>query len=645
MPGGWGASRDVASTTTGRAEGRGESWVLCQSCGARNPAGAESCRRCLNKLLVLSGGFDDDHEALAKSSEETVSFDEHLLERISILEEAVKRLAETVRQSLGALRKHEESLQLAEAGVAAVRDVLADRGLLDPEDWSRIWDQHRRQRLIALDQRERFHRAKDRMLAIADRSDDQVTALLAEAEEALADFDLELAVERLEAAFARDPGNDEIAAWLGETYLAAGEAERALEHFDRLLQLKPDHYAALVYGGVLCEQAGRSEAAEERLQEAVRRYPNAFLPAYSLATVYADRGRLEEAETMAERALAIHREPRALTLRGQLLLDLGRPGMAIEALAEAVEAAPRSEEAHHLLGLAYLARGWRKRALGAFRAAQRINPDRLRYEDLIDYLSGRSAVSLPRVRGQAARWVERGQRALRAQRWARAASWFARALEREPDHPTVLVHHALTCLELGRTDEAERAARKLLEQRPSGLLEATSLVILIRSLRAAGREDEGETTARELWRRRGSSAAHAIAGYELASLLAERDDALGDAEGIAREALATAPEELRAFPLAALGWIKYRQGRFAEAVELLGRAVDLTRSTTHMRQLGMALLAAGREQRAREVLLAAQDSGVRGDLSAQMLEHLRSHADLVASAVGHGPSAAEPPGE
>ena len=43
-------------------------------------------------------------------AEESFSFDEHLLERISILEEAVKRTAETVRQLLGALHKQEKNI-------------------------------------------------------------------------------------------------------------------------------------------------------------------------------------------------------------------------------------------------------------------------------------------------------------------------------------------------------------------------------------------------------------------------------------------------------------------------------------------------------------------------------------------------------
>ena len=62
--------------------------MLCQSCGARNPEDEEYCLRCSQKLLVVSGpmqvGSDDD---LEEDGDESFSFDEHLLERISVLEQ------------------------------------------------------------------------------------------------------------------------------------------------------------------------------------------------------------------------------------------------------------------------------------------------------------------------------------------------------------------------------------------------------------------------------------------------------------------------------------------------------------------------------------------------------------------------------
>ena len=65
--------------------------MYCQVCGAPNRDDQEYCVRCHQKLLVLSGALRDDEEGYEESPEESFSFDEHLLERISVLEEVVKR--------------------------------------------------------------------------------------------------------------------------------------------------------------------------------------------------------------------------------------------------------------------------------------------------------------------------------------------------------------------------------------------------------------------------------------------------------------------------------------------------------------------------------------------------------------------------
>ena len=82
--------------------------------------------------------------------------------------------------------------------------------------------------------------------------------------------------------------------------------------------------------------------------------------------------------------------------------------------AQAVRLDPAFEEAHHLLGLAYLDRHWRRKALESFRQAQRLNPKKMRYQDLVRYLSGRSGVPLPRVEGEAGPGSSAPRRACRA---------------------------------------------------------------------------------------------------------------------------------------------------------------------------------------------------------------------------------------
>ena len=75
--------------------------MLCQTCSAYNDDDREYCYRCQNKLLVLSGvsAFEED-EADDYEEQEDLSLDEHLLERVSGLEEIVKRTAETLRRNL-----------------------------------------------------------------------------------------------------------------------------------------------------------------------------------------------------------------------------------------------------------------------------------------------------------------------------------------------------------------------------------------------------------------------------------------------------------------------------------------------------------------------------------------------------------------
>ena len=65
--------------------------MYCQTCGALNSDEPEFCHRCQQKLLVVSGGFAAEELEVDEESEEGFSLDEHLLERISVLEEAVKR--------------------------------------------------------------------------------------------------------------------------------------------------------------------------------------------------------------------------------------------------------------------------------------------------------------------------------------------------------------------------------------------------------------------------------------------------------------------------------------------------------------------------------------------------------------------------
>jgi tetratricopeptide (TPR) repeat protein len=607
--------------------------VFCQSCGAENPDDREYCVRCHQKLLVLSGAYrrDDEEEEFESDEEEGFSFDEHLLERISILEEAVKRTAESVRQIFAAIHKQEHGMLVAQTGLAALRELLEHKGVVARDEWTELWESKMDDQLLALETRERFLAARERIAGLySGPRRDAFLGHLEDAEHALASFDVDRAVAALGAAFELDPENYELAYFLGETHFNEGDSEAALGFFHRVLGTRPDHYEGLVYSGVIHHERGDHARAEELLKRAVAGYPDSFLPNFSLGAVYAAQGNLTRAAVFLERAVAIEPLPQALYLLGSALYEMGRLTPAIRRLREAVRQDPTHEEAHHLLGLAFLDRGWNKKALAAFREAQRLNPKRLRYQDLVHYLSGTAGAPLPGVEGEAAQWLTRAEEQLAADKPRQALVSYRRALNLDPDNPTLLLSYALVGLHLDRGPEIEGVTRRLLELEPGEMLEATACAALIEALRGQGRLREGNRVGRRLLDQGRSPYSQTIAYYEMAYNLAEMEENLDQALDYARRSLELAPDELKQFPLAALGWVHYKRREFDKAVDFLSRSSELGPSATTLTHLGMALLASGHEDQAKSVLARARGLDRRGEgVEQRMMECMKDSSRLL----------------
>jgi len=605
--------------------------MYCQVCGAPNRDDQEYCVRCHQKLLVLSGALRDDEDGYEETAEESFSFDEHLLERISILEEAVKRTAETVRQLLGALHKQEKNILINQTGLSALRELLEQKRFIGWEEWSDLWESKMDYQLLALEKRERFLAIKERIAALHHGDKRKIFLQhLEDAEYALFGFDIERAVASLEAAYKLDRDNYELAYFLGETHFNEGDTEQALSYFARVLEVKPDHYEGLVYSGVIFYERGEHTRAEDYLKRAVSIYPDSFLPHFSLGAVYAGQGNLALAVLFLERAVELDAVPQALFLLGSCYYEMGRLAPAVQTLQEAVRHDPAFEEAYHLLGLAYLDRHWTRKALDAFRQAQRLNPKKLQYQDLVRYLSGAAGTPLPGVHGEAEDWFKKGEEFLARDNLKQALTCYRRALALDPDNPTLLMSYALLCLHLNRSQEIEAVTRKVLDMNPGETLKATAYAALIEALRSQGKFREGNRIGRRLLDEGSSNFTKSIAYYEMAYNLAEMEEDLDEALDFARQSVELSPDEIKQFPLAALGWVHYKRKEFDKAVDFLARSNELGPSPTTLTHLGMALLASGEEDRARNVLARARSLGSRGEaLQEKMMEYMKDSTRLL----------------
>ncbi|MCL4809787.1 MAG: tetratricopeptide repeat protein, partial [Thermoanaerobaculia bacterium] len=469
--------------------------MICQVCGTANELDQELCRKCQNKLLVVSGSSETYDEGPAG---EGISLDEHLLERVSVLEEIVKRSAETLKALLEGFHRQEKNGFVIQTGLLALKDLLERKGLLVEQEFVELWEGRVDQHMTVLEKRERFLERKERMLAgHKGHGRDRLVDLLGEAELAFFALDPDKAMGVLEEAWKLDRGNSEIAFFLGETWFNDGEAGKAALALKHVLESRPQHFEALVYSGVLENDLGRPEKAVEFLKRALAIRPDAFLPAFALGAIHAGTGQLAKAETLLRRAVQIEENPQALSLLGTIAYERGRLSDAIDALQRAVKLDPDDEDGLFQLGLCYLDRGWTQKAAERFRAALELNPNRIELQEARKLLGPAGAGPLPGFTGPAA--DRAGRAAAGAARDPQKALVLCRrALKADPENPTLQIAYALVCSAVGRTSEAVATTRRVLAQKPEESVAAAAWATLLEALRAEGKFREGTQVAGEM---------------------------------------------------------------------------------------------------------------------------------------------------
>src|SRR5436305_11247426 len=177
--------------------------MLCQSCSAYNEDDREYCYRCQNKLLVLSGvnSFEED-ESEDYEEEDDVSLDEHLLERVSALEEIIKRSAETIRTLVDAVGKHERAIFINQTGLLSTKELLEKKNLVSADELVELWESKMGEQMLALEKKQRFNERRDRIVSLfRGEKRDRFRQLLADAESAIDAFDPERGIKALEEAF------------------------------------------------------------------------------------------------------------------------------------------------------------------------------------------------------------------------------------------------------------------------------------------------------------------------------------------------------------------------------------------------------------------------------------------------------------
>ena len=612
--------------------------VLCQWCGAANPDDREACTRCNLRLIVVSGtSVSADSDALLTGQRpedgEPVTLDEHLLERLSGVEDAAKRLSAALVRQEERLSELERGVALLDAGMQALVELLDRRKVVREGELLAAWEraatsEMTRKELLDL-LRNRREALVIRLRAAGRTLAPDLGRALQAAELSLLAGQPERAAEVLAAAHKRHPRTAELSELLGELAVERGDNGVAVFFLLEALHLNPDNVNVLIHLGTLLTDAGRLGDARRFLERALALAPDSFLPHFSLGAHFASTGDLERARHHLRKATERDELPQVLVLLGMVELDARRPQAAIDALERALEIGGDMEEAIFYLGLAYLERRWHRKALECFRRVLDMDPQRLQYQEAVRLLEG-GRNTPPPMPSHLQALVRDLSGEVEAGRLERAMQQLRKAVS-DVEHPTLLASLALLAAATGRRRQALAAAHRLLRQERRGAPLLAAWTALLETLRAARRFTVLQRCGERLLRDSREDSERGIAAYELALGVLESGGDTSRALELAHTSLSLIPRELQQYPLSALGRIHLARKEHSDAVDFLEQAAALQASPAILTQLGLALLELGEGDRARELLQRAR-SGAARDLKTDVLSHLARVGWLA----GHG---------
>jgi tetratricopeptide (TPR) repeat protein len=351
--------------------------------------------------MIVAGDQSWEEESLIETDS---GLDEHLLERITNLEETVRRVEiylETVSDQLGRLERSEVMLR---NGLMSLVQEMENRGQLDGQNFSSRWEQLVEGNLQLISAREIFTRYRARIVPIATRKVvSQLRRALLETSNILDNGLLFEAAAHLKKALKLDPANYELVFTVASLKKIAQLWDEAEQLARTVVKLSPRHYEGwILLASILCEDVEQHSEAIEALHIATELRPDEATPKIQLTELLLTNDRLDAALESAKEAVNLQRDGDTLSILAEVLLAMDEPLKAISALKEASGFLPGDLEIRELLAEGYILAGQIPKARSILQELLRQHPcDR----NLLMLLDTEDVASLKSARGGNARAI------------------------------------------------------------------------------------------------------------------------------------------------------------------------------------------------------------------------------------------------
>jgi tetratricopeptide (TPR) repeat protein len=343
----------------------------CQKCLAANALGQDFCTRCGTRLMIIVEPPAARYEILDTGP----SGEEHLLERISALENSLARMTERLERGLDLLLRQAQNSYFDRAMVKALVALLSEDGIVEGQRLERLWND--RCQKDAEEQEESARREELRMKILSNDCGENRLAfeqLVNEGFLFIEDGQLERGIRALQRAAEKSDANAPLLAFVGEHFFKAGKTRRAQGYLAKAYEIAPDDIRVSLLLGLSCADEGETERAKHLLSSATRLGGPSFAAHYGLGRLFIAEQNWQKALREFKRALATRPSPESHYALACLYYQLCRDSLAARHLRKATEMDAGYGEALYLLGLTYQRLGQENLAREAFERVGKLEP-------------------------------------------------------------------------------------------------------------------------------------------------------------------------------------------------------------------------------------------------------------------------------
>lgn len=322
----------------------------CQSCGVLNQLGERNCRNCGTRLMLVVFPPAIRHDESIVPS----FYEDHLLERVTLLEIRLSQVAERLAMALDLMLRQTKTTQSDHLLLETLIDSLNTLGAVEKDKLTHSW----RKRIKKENEREPAEDRYEKLFReIAENHNgsksDLLLHLVKESVNLLARNEEKQAVRTLERAVLISPSNIPLLLFIGEALFRIDKYNAAQDYLEKAHKIAPESEKVSLFLAAIYADSLEIKKAQRLLKSVANERKIRFCANYIQGTIAAFEADWKAALTHFKETLISFDSPETHYLIACVYFQTAKHKLALRHLQKAVETDTNYADAWYMLGLIY----------------------------------------------------------------------------------------------------------------------------------------------------------------------------------------------------------------------------------------------------------------------------------------------------